>query len=88
MRDTTLHSPAANALNEPPPENPPVVTGPILLSSRGTGGVSLSQHPPLDAVSDEWIITFEPEFFEVGAKPLIERLSDFLLVITVNGTRS
>jgi len=80
-----LHSPSAKAFG-------PGVTdsNSLMLSTRGAGATGLSTHPTIPE-SQEWTLEFAPDFFNPTWTipiPLIERIADVLLVITVKGTRA
>lgn len=87
----TLHAPLTKAFG------PGVAdSNSLMLSTRGAGAgtaglptVSIADRTI--GASDEWILEFAPEFFSpvtASPKPLIERIADVLLVITVKGNRA
>lgn len=61
----------------------------LLLSTRGAGATGLGAQPVVGA-TDGWTVEFAQAFYTAaaGRAPLIERLTDVLLVITVTGLRA
>lgn len=83
-KNTILHSPTAKTFGPGRGDS-----NSLLLSTRGASAPGTLPHPDITGPED-WTLEFDPAFYVTSAanpKPLIERITDVLLVITVKGTR-